>query len=201
MDHGLHLHAQRHHADVFTGLVTGVPQLLHALAGEGHQNALTLVLLHEGNGLGRVISAADDNGNTGDVAGNQRHAQIPDEGIGQMAQFRLGVGSGAVNVLQRFQKFGAQGGRNTGVKAVLQPVSVGAHGLDGRHGGLHFAEIGDLLAGNGVVAGEAVSGVGEGHGFALAVSGNCFVDGGDGTGIVVVAASEDSVKKCHSISS
>ena len=32
-----------------------------------------------------------DSGNAGDVAGDQRHAQITDEGVGQVAHFRLGI--------------------------------------------------------------------------------------------------------------
>ena len=118
-----------------------------------------------------------------------------------MAQLGLGIGSGPVDVLQGFQELGAQGGGDAGLKGVVQPVVPGHLGLDGGHGGFHFAQVGDLLAGHCVVAGQAVSGVGEGHALALAVLGDGVINGGDGTVVVVVVTAKNSVKKCHSFSS
>ena len=119
-----------------------------------------------------------------------------------MAHLGLGIGLSAVQVLQSLQELGAQSGSDAAVEGVLQTVVAGHHALDGTlQGGLHFAQGGDLHAGNAVVAGEAVGSVGESHCTALAVGGDGLVDGGYGTLIVVVVAAEYSFKKCHGISS
>ncbi len=138
MDDGLHLIAQGHYADVFAQLHAGVVAVLDGIAGQGHQNALSLVGLGQGHGLGGVLRAADDDGHTGDIACDQRHAQVPDEGVGQVAHFRLLVGSGAMEVLEGFQELGAQSGSNAAVKGVLEALVAGHHALDGGHGGLHL---------------------------------------------------------------
>ena len=201
MDDGLHLIAQRHNPDVLAQLHAGVEAVLDGVAGQGYQNALSLVGLRQRYGLGGILRAADDNGDTGDIAGNQGHAQVTDEGVGQVAQLGLGIGGGPADVLQGFQELGAQGGGDAGFKGVVEPVVPGHLGLDGVHGGLHLTQSGDLLAGHCVVAGQAVSSVGEGHALALAVLGDGVINGGDGTLVVVVVTAKNSVKKCHSFSS
>ena len=175
--------------------------MLDGVAGEGDQNALRLVGLGQSHGLGGVFRAADDNGNAGDVAGDQRHAQITDEGVGQVTHFRLGIRLRAVQVFQRFQELGAQGGRNAAFKGVVEAVVAGHLGLDGVHGGLHLTQSGDLHAGDAVVTGQAVSGAGERYRLALAVGGDGLINGGYSTGVVVVVAAKNSFKKCHGISS
>ena len=201
MDHALGLQAQGAHADVGAGLVARVGQLLAALTGQGDQDALALIGLDQRDGLLGIVSAADDNGHAGDIAGDQGHAQLTDEGVGQVAQQGLLVGGRAVDVLQRLQELRAQGGGDAGLEGIVQPVVAGHLGLDGSHGGLHLAQGGDLFAGHCVVAGQAVSGVGEGHAFALAVLGDGAINGGYGTVVIVVVTAKNSVKKCHSFSS
>ena len=201
MDDALHLVAQRHHADVGAGLVAGLGQLTDALAGDGDQDALALVALHQRNHFLGGVGLAQDNGNAGNIAGNQRHAQLTHEGVGQVAALGSLVGSCAMDVLQSFQELCAQSGSDAGFKSVVQTVVPSHLGLDGSHSGLHLAQGGDLFAGNCVVAGQAVGGVGEGHGLALAVLGDGFVNGGYGTVVVVVVTAENSFKKCHGFSS
>ena len=201
VDNGLHFVAQRHHADVLAQLHAGVEAVLDGVAGEGDQNTLCLIGLGQSHSLGGVFRAADDNGNAGDVAGDQRHAQITDEGVGQVAHFRLGIRLRAVQVLQRFQKLGAQSGCNAAFKGVVEAVVAGHLGLDGVHGGLHLTQSGDLHAGDAVVTGQAVSGAGERYRLAFAVSSDGLINGGYSTGVVVVVAAKNSFKKCHGISS
>ena len=184
MDHALGLQAQGAHADIGAGLVARVGQLLAALTGQGDQDALALIGLDQRDGLLGIVSAADDNGHAGDIAGDQGHAQLTDEGVGQVTQQGLLIGGRAVDVLQRLQELRAQGGGDAGLEGIVQPV-VG----------------GDLFAGHCVVAGQAVSGVGEGHAFALAVLGDGAINGGYGTVVIVVVTAKNSVKKCHSFSS
>ena len=144
-------------------------------ADEGDENALRSdSTWHRADSLlGGGGRAADDNGNAGDVAGDQRHAQITDDGVGQVARSRLRlIGrrrraryfSASINSAHRADAYAGLS------KASWRRWLAGHHGLDGRPiACLQLAEGGDLHAGDAVVAGQAVSGAGEGHGLAFAV--------------------------------
>ena len=111
------------------------------------------------------------------------------------------VGNGAVQVLQNFDEFCAQSGGHAGHKGIMQPLLPGHQGLDNTQSGLQLAQVGDLHAGNRVVAGQRVSGFGEGHSLALAVLRNRIIDGGFGQAVNGIVTAKNSIKKCHGISS
>lgn len=202
MDNGLHFVAQRHHADVLAQLHAGVEAVLDGVAGEGDQDTLRLVGLGQSHGLGGVFRAADDNGNAGDVAGNQRHAQITDEGVGQVTHFRLGIRLRAVQVLQRSRNSAHRADAMPLSKASGRRVVAGHLGLEGVHGAAFISpRVVIFTPVTPVVAGQAVSGAGERNRLALAVGGDGLINGGYSTGVVVVVAAKNSFKKCHGISS
>ncbi len=201
MDHRLHLVAQGHHPDILAQLHARLMAVADGFAGQGDQDALRLVGLGQRHSLRRVLRAAEDDGNAGDIAGDQGHAQVPHEGVGQVAALRLRVGGRPVEVLQRLQELRAQGGGNAGFERVVHPVDMGQLGLQGAQGGLHLTQVGNFFAGDGVIAGQGVGGVGEGHGLALAIGGDGLLNRSGGAGVIIVAAAENSVKKCHGISS
>ena len=194
MDDGGHVLAQGYDADIVAGLVALFGQLIDDTAHQGHQDALALVALHQLHGLIGRGSGAQDDGNAGDVAGDQGHAQIPDEGVGHMAVAGQLVGRSAVDVLQNLDELGAQGGGHAGHKGVVQTVVPGHEGLHHTQSGLQFAQGAHLHAGDGVVAGQAVGGVGEGHGLRLAVLGNGIVNGGFSEAVYGIVAAENSFK-------
>ena len=169
---------------------------------QGDQDALCLVGLSQFHGLSGILSAADDNGNTGDIVDNQGQTQVTDEGVGQEAHLGLSVGLSTVQVLQNFQELCAQSGSDTAVENVLQTLVAGHHGLNIIfQSSLQLAQVVDLLAGDGVVAGQVVCGAGECNRLALAVLGDSGINGGYGTSIVVVVTAKNSIKKCHGFSS
>lgn len=80
------------------------------------------------------------------------------------------------------------------LEGVVEPRLPGHHGFQGAESLLHLGQGGDLLAGDGVVAGQGVGGVGQGYGLLGTVLG-----GGSGHGLLRqaqngVAAGKYSIK-------
>ena len=67
-------------------------QLIDDSAYQSNQNTLCLIALNQSNCLLRGGSGTQDNGNTGDIAGNQRNTQLTDHGIAQVSIAGLLIG-------------------------------------------------------------------------------------------------------------
>ena len=104
------------------------------------------------------------------------------------------IRGGPVDVLQHLDELGAQGSGHAGHKGVVEPVVPGHQALHNSQSGLQLTQRRDLGAGDGVVAGQRVSSVGEGHGLALAVLGNGIVNGSFGEAVNGVVAAKYSFK-------
>lgn len=124
MDHRGHVTPERHHTDVVAGLIALFLKLVDDAAHQGHQDALALVALHQFHSLVSGGSGAQDDRHAGNVAGNQGHAQVPDEGVGHMAVAGSLVGRSAVQILQNLNELSAQGSGHAGHK--WQSFSRGA---------------------------------------------------------------------------
>ena len=194
MDDGGDVLAERDDADIVAGLVALLLELVDDAAHEGDEDALTLVALHERDGLIGRGSGAEDNGNAGDVARDQRHAEVTNDGVRQVAVAGQLIGRCAVEVLQDLDELGAQCGGYAGHEGVVQAGIAGHERLDDAESLLQLAEGADLRAGDGVVAGQGVGSVGEGHGLAFAVLGDGIVNGGLGQAVNGIVAAEYTFK-------
>ena len=194
MDDGGDILAERDDADIVAGLVALLLELVDDAAHEGDEDALALVALHERDGLIGRGSGAEDNGNAGDVARDQRHAEVTNDGVGQVAVAGQLIGRGAVEILQDLDELGAQCGGHAGHEGVVQAGVAGHERLDDAESLLQLAEGADLRAGDGVVAGQGVGSVGEGHGLAFAVLGDGIVNGGLGQAVNGIVAAEYTFK-------
>jgi len=194
MDHRGHVTPERHHTDVVAGLIALFLKLVDDAAHQGHQDALALVALHQFHSLVSGGSGAQDDRHAGNVAGNQGHTQVPDEGVGHMAVAGSLVGRSAVQILQNLNELSAQGSGHAGHKGVVQPGGPGHEGLHHAQSGLQLAQGAHLHAGDGIVAGQGIGGVGEGHSLAFAILGNGAVDGGFSEAVYSVVAAEHSFK-------
>ena len=186
--------SQRHHTDVVAGLVALFLELIDDAAHQSYQDALALVALHQLHCLVSGGRRAQDDGYAGDVTGNQGHAQVPDESVGHMAVAGSLVGGGSVYVLQDLNELGAQGSSHAGHKGVVQPGGTGHEGLYHAQSGLQLAQGVYLHAGDGIIAGQGIGGVGEGHSLAFAILGNGTINGGFGEAVYSVVAAEHSFK-------
>ena len=194
MDDGGDILAQGDDADVVAGLVLLLLELIDDAAHQSDQHALALIALDQSNGLVSGRSGAQDNGNTGDVAGNQGNTQRTDNGIGQMAVAGSLVGSVIADVLQNLDEFCAQSGGNAGHEGIVQAVVAGHQALDNAQGFLQLTQGLDLDASDAVVAGQGICGAGEGHGLALTVLCDGIVDSCLGQAVDSVVAAENSFK-------
>ena len=104
------------------------------------------------------------------------------------------VGSVIADVLQNLDEFCAQSGGNAGHEGIVQAVVAGHQALDNAQGFLQLTQGLDLDAGDAVVAGQGISGAGEGHGLALTVLCDGIVDSCLGEAVDSVVAAENSFK-------
>ena len=104
------------------------------------------------------------------------------------------VGGVVADVLQNLDEFRAQGGGNAGHERVVQAVVAGHQGLDNTQSFLQLAQGFHLYAGDAVVAGQGISGAGEGYGLALTVLCNGVVDSCLGQTVDSIVAAENSFK-------
>ena len=151
MDHGGHVVAQRHHAELQAQLHAALDALLDDVADQEGQYALGLVVLdHLGHVRGRV-GLAQHHGHAGDIAGDQRHAQGADDRVGHEADAGiLGVGIAALHVLQALDDLRAHGGGQASVQRVAQLGLVGNQALQHAHAGRQVAQRRHLHARGGV---------------------------------------------------
>ena len=90
--------AQRNDTQLQAHLHAALGTLLDAVAHQEGQDALGLVVLHHADHIGSVVGLTQHHSHAGDVAGDQGHAQVPDEGVGQVAELGLTIFCGAVEL-------------------------------------------------------------------------------------------------------
>ena len=202
VDDGGYVVAQRHDAVVETHLDALGGGLIDDVADEEGQQALVLVVLDDGGELGGLLRAAENDGDAGDVARDEGHAEAADDGIGHEADAALALVGILVEPLQTLDDLRSDGGRETGVESLAEVLLVGDEALEDADAGGQVAELGDLDAGRGVDGGEEVGGVGESDAGILAVLGDGVVDGALGKTRDGVGAGVDEIgKNAHVFSS
>ena len=144
------------HTYVGAGLIAQLRTLVHDAAYQRYQDTLCLIALHQVHALLRGGSRSQDNSYARDVAGYQRHAQLTDDSIRQMAVAGFLIGLRPVDVFQNFNELGAQRGSYTGHERVIQTFFPGHQGLYHTQGILQFTQGRHLGAGDCVIAGQAV---------------------------------------------
>jgi len=178
VDDGGHVMTQRDHAELKTHLHAALGALLDDVAHHEGHDALALVVLDHLNNVLGIVRLAQHNGHAGDIAGDQRHAQRTDDGVGNEADAGLVfVGVGTVDVFQSLKNFRADSGSKAGVQRLTQILLIGDQALEHAHAGGQVAQSLDLYAGGSVNGGEKVCGIGEGNLLVCAVLGNGVVYG------------------------
>ena len=198
MGHAAQVTAQSHAADVEAQLHALLDALVNDTAHQGDKDTLGLVLLHQLHALLSGGGSADDDSHAGDVPGNQRHAQLTDLGVGEVAHDGLLVGAAAVGgPLHQLDHLGGQGGSDAGGENILGAVVAGHEILDGGlQGLLGLAHGGHLPAGHGVEAGQAGGGIAKGSGGFGPQFGQGLVHGLDRKSVHFVVAGENSLEQC-----
>ena len=168
--------AQGDHPELQAHLDAALGTLLNAVAHHEGHNALGLVILDNLDHLGGVIGLAQHNSNTGNIAGNQGHAQGTDDGIGNEADAGLVlVGVAALHILEAFNDLGAHGSGKTGVQGLAQILLIGDQALEHAHAGRQITQGLNLNTGSRVNRGEEIGGIGECDFLICAVLGNGIV--------------------------
>ena len=176
MDDGGHVMSQRNDTQLQTHLDAALGALLDDVAHHEGHDALALVVLDHLNNVLGIVRLAQHNGHAGDIAGDQRHAQRTDDGVGNEADAGLVfVGVGTVDVFQSLKNFRADSGSKAGVQRLTQILLIGDQALEHAHAGGQIAQSLDLYAGGSVNGGEKVCGIGEGNLLVCAVLGNGVV--------------------------
>ena len=170
-------------------------ELLDDAADEENEDAAGLIALDGFDGLFHRGSRPDHDDEAGNIAGDERHAQLAHFGVCEVAvvggaligRFAAGVLAGLDDL--RGDRGGDAGGEDRG-GAVL----AGHQGADVGHRGLELAEVGHLLAQISIDAGKIICGRGHCHGGALAQLGNDGVQFLLGLGEHFVGAAEYTFK-------
>ena len=194
MDNRSNVFAQGDHTHIGAGLVSLLLQLIDDSAYQSNQNTLCLIALNQSNCLLRGGSGTQDNGNTGDIAGNQRNTQLTDHGIAQVSIAGLLIGIRAVNVLGSLNKLRAQSGGNTGHEHIVQLVLSGHQGLYHAQSLFQLFQVGNFGSCYCVVAGKAVSSVGEAYRFLFAVLLDRLVNDAFGQAVNGIISAKNSLK-------
>ena len=130
VDHGGHIVSQGHHAHFKTHLHAAFGALLDDVAHQEGHDALGLIVLDD---LGHILGGvglAQHHGHAGDIAGDQGHAQGADDGIGHEADAGvIGIGLGAVYILEAFENLRAHSGGETGVERLGEILLIGDEAL------------------------------------------------------------------------
>ena len=121
---------QRDDTEFQTHLHTAGRALLNDIAHQEGHDALGLVVLDHLDHVLGLLSLAQDNGNTGDIAGDQRHAQGTDDRIGHEADAALVLVGVALDIAQTLQDLSANGGGKTGIESLTQILLVGDEALE-----------------------------------------------------------------------
>ena len=167
---------QGDHTELQAHLHAAFGALLDAVAYHKGHNALGLVVLDHLYHVGGVLGLAQDYGHAGDIAGDQRHTQGTDDGIGHEADAGLIlIGLGPVYIFQAFQDLRAYGGSQTGVEGLTQILLIGDQALQHAYAGGQIPQGLYLYAGSGINGGEEIGGVGEGDLLIRAVLGDGIV--------------------------
>ena len=178
MDHGGDIVAQRNDTQLQAHLHAALGALLNAVAHHKGHNALGLVVLDHLDHIGGVVCLTQDHGHTGDITGDQRHAQGADNGIGHKADPGIIlVGVGTLHVFQAFNNLSANSGGKTGVQGLAQVLLIGDQALQDAHTGGQIAQGLDLHAGSRVNGREEIGSIGECNLLVCAILGNGIVDG------------------------
>ena len=171
--------------------------LLDDAADQEHENTAALIAL---DGLDRFLgggSRADHDDEAGDVAGDQRHAELTNFRVGEVAvvvgAFVRSVG---LDVLTGFDHLRGDGGADAGLEDGVGARLAQHHGLHIGQRVLQLTDVGDLLADVGIDAGEEVGGGGHGQRGVAANFCSDLVDFFFGLGEHLVGAVEDSFKQC-----
>ena len=168
--------AQRNNTELQAHL-HALGHLLDAVAHQEGHDTLGLVVLDHIDDISSILGLTQNHGNTGDIAGNQRHTQGANDGIGHEADAGLiGVGLG-LQILQALDNFSAHSGGKTGIQSLAQVFLIGDEALEHAHAGRQIAQSLDLHAGSGVDGGEIIGGIGEGDLLVSAILGDGIVDG------------------------
>ena len=176
MDDGGHVMSQRNDTQLQTHLDAALGALLDDVAHHEGHDALALVVLDHLNNVLGIVRLAQHNGHAGDIAGDQRHAQRTDDGVGNEADAGLVlIGVRTVDVFQSLKNFRADSGSKAGVQRLTQILLIGDQALEHAHAGGQVAQSLDLYAGGSVNGGEKVCGIGEGNLLVCAVLGNGVV--------------------------
>ena len=195
---GPDLLADRHNAHREAGGNACGVDLLDDAADQEYEDTAGLIALH---GLNRFFNGgggADHDHEAGNVAGNQRNAQLAHLSVGEVAVIlRALIGRGIAGILARFDDFRTAGGGNAGIEDGLGAVFAAHHGAQLRQRFLQLTQRGDLLAQVGIDAGEEIRSVGHRHGGAFAELGNNQVQLRFSLEIHFIGTTENSVKQTH----
>ena len=179
MDDGGHIMAQRDDAELKAHLDARFRALFNDFADHEGHDALGLIVLDDLCNVLAVFGLAQNDGHTGDIARDQRHAEGTDDGIGHEADAGnrgLLIGVLRFGKLQALKDLGADGSGQTGVECLTQILLIGDEALEHAHAGGQIAQSLDLDAGGGVDGGEEIRGVREGNGMVCAIFCNGVVD-------------------------
>ena len=171
--------------------------LLNNAADQEHENTAGLIALDGLNGFFRGRSRPDHDDEAGNIAGDQRHAQLTDFCVGEVAvvvgAFVRSVG---LDVLARLDHLRGDGGADAGLEDGVGARLAEHHGLHIGQRVLQFADVRDLLADVGIDTGQEVGGGGHGQRGVAANLCNDLVDFFFGLREHLVGAVEDSFKQC-----
>ena len=176
---------------------TGLDSLLDDAADQEHENTAGLVTL---DGLNRFFfggSRADHNDKAGDVAGDQRNAELTDFRVGEVAmvvgtfirRLRLDIFAG-------LDHLSGDGGADAGLEDGVGARLAEHHGLDVGQSILQLAGRGDLLADVGIDTCAEIRGGGKRQGSVAADFSHDLVNFFLGLGEHLVRAVEDAFKQC-----
>ena len=195
---GPDVRADGHAAHAEAGVHAGGMDLIDDAADHEYEDAAALIALDHVNGLLDGGGGADHDHEAGDVAGDQRNAQLAHLGVGEVAVV-LGalIGGGGAGVLGRLDDLGRHGGGHAGIEDALGAVVPGHHRADGGQRGLQLAQGGDLLAQVGVDASQEIGGVGHRHGGVLAQLGDDLVQLFLRLEVHFIGATEYGLKQSH----
>ena len=170
---------QRDDAQLQTHLDACVGALLDHIADQEGHDALGLVVLDDLCCVFAVFRLAEHDGNAGNIARDQRHAERTDDGIGHKADAGHScslIGVLRLDKLETFENFCADCGCKTGVQCLTEVLLVGNQALEDAHTCRKIAERFDLDAGCCINRGEVISSIGEREFLVCTVFGNCVVD-------------------------
>ena len=195
---GPDVRADRHAAHAETGAHAGGVHLIDDAADHEDEDTAGLIALDGLHGLFNARRGADHDDEAGDVAGDQRNAQLTHFRVGEVAVIlRSLVGGGGAGVFAGFDHFRAARGGDAGIEDGLGAILAAHHGAQLAQRFLQLAQLGDLLAQIGVDAGQEVSGVGHGHRGVLAQFGDGGVQLGFRFEVHLIGATEYSIKQSH----